>query len=557
MLNQLKIVCLIFVGIDAVLFAVWGHLTGSMPTLVVAIGTFVGYLGLLSLAYKGDDKAFLVKGAKCILEFLLKTAQRAACSGLTALVVCVFLICSIVTATVDVVIVVKPDEDPLVPELKTKPFQIEVRRLDSGSKTYERKEDAELHISFPLCERDRSITVTVTHDGYKPRSRVSKIEELSSGPVILKPEPRAALIVTVHRQRSVPATPKLFRVKAWAAGQRDTPTERELTSVGEAVFVAAQQQDWYVQVYNQDRRLVHNSTHIPVDKQRKSYDVDLADTLTFRWYKVEGADPPELTWKTLSTHAFATSVGESLVRPDIGQFFFGGAPSGGKVLLRKWYVVSYNPVLKVPNWVAYRLDNLPDRPSIRRPHFVTDPDLNPSVAATSRDYRVSNRRYDRGHLVSGGDMRRLGEQAMREAYYHSALAPQTPVLNRYTWYAIEAMARTYVAKSGESIYITAGPAFLDTSSAGRLDERSVRTTIGNGVAVPTHFFRVHVRLVRDRPDVLAFLVPNDSDLDRDPTEYIVSLATVENATGLRFFTELLYDQQPDREHIPNALWVTQ
>ncbi len=553
--KRLQIVCLIFVGIDAVLFAVWGHLTDSIiPLVVVAIGTFIGYLSLLSRLFTDADNAFLIRGAKHIFAFLLKTVQRAACSSLTALAVCAFLIWHIATLTVDVEINVEPQEKLHMPDLESKPFRIEIQRLGRDPEKYERKKGKKLHISFPLSEQQRSIDVTVKHDGYETTSIKKKIEELSSGPVVIRPKPLPVLVVRVHRLRKPSITLNSFRVKAWAAGRGDTTApERELTSAGEAEFVAAYSQDWFVAVHDSSRNRVHYSPSIVLDSQRKSYLIDLDDD-TYKWYDIRTAAPPELAQVNFPTHALATSVGESLVRSDVGNFLFGGAPSGGKVILRKGYVVSYNPVLKVPNWVAYRLDNLPDQPSIQRPDIVPDPDLNSSVTETIPDFRVSIRPYDRGHLVSPVDMRRLGEQVAREASYYSALAPQTPFMNRYTWRAIEQMARTYVAELGESIYIMAGPAFLDTSAANHLDEHSVRT-IGNGVAVPTHFFRVHIRLVKDRPDVLAFLVPNDSDLDRDPANYIASLATIENATGLRFFLELPSDQQPNREHIPDTLWI--
>ena len=184
--------------------------------------------------------------------------------------------------------------------------------------------------------------------------------------------------------------------------------------------------------------------------------------------------------------------------------------------------------------------------------FISDPNLPPFLSATNDDYRQSA--YHRGHLVSALDMQTIGEQAVREAYYLSVVAPQTPVLNIHTWRKIEKMARAYVAHTGDAIHITAGPVFLRRSEKGDPDKRLVRT-IGDGVVVPTHFFRVHLRLVNGRYDVLALLVPNESDLDRDPTTYLVSLATIEDVTGFSFFPDLTGERGPNRDLVPTTPWA--
>ena len=229
-----------------------------------------------------------------------------------------------------------------------------------------------------------------------------------------------------------------------------------------------------------------------------------------------------------------------------------GSPSKGKVLGRARYIVSYNPQLKVPNWVAYPVDGKKNEIQVDRPNFVVDPDLKRTIASTSVDYSRSG--YDKGHLVSPLDISSHGLQAVREAYFLSAVAPQTPVLNRRTWKNIENWTRVYAEHTGDIVYVTAGPAFIGVGKRAKPNGMQV-LTIGDRVAVPTHFFRVHLRFSQGKPDVIAFLVPNDSDLDPHPEKYLVSLAVIENATGLGFFPDALDEHGLDRDGVPSGLWT--
>ena len=302
-----------------------------------------------------------------------------------------------------------------------------------------------------------------------------------------------------------------------------------------------------MRVHDEGRERVHQSPLIPIDRERKAYVLDLANEQAYPWTPLADFAPQVGRRAAVSESELVAALETTARDADVQRLLVGGPPAGEGVLKREGFLLSYNPSLKIPNWVGYRIDPGETVARERLPLRV-DASLDAEHASSQDDYRQSG--YDAGHLVSVADMRRLGEAAMRDANLYSALAPQAPALNRGLWIRIEDYARDYVDGNRKWVCVVAGPVFL--SRGGQRAQTLVR--IGSGVAVPTHFFRVLTRRHEGRLEALCFLVPNESDLSRSIEDYLVPLGELERATGLRFYSDLEPSEQPAREGAPAQLW---
>ena len=179
------------------------------------------------------------------------------------------------------------------------------------------------------------------------------------------------------------------------------------------------------------------------------------------------------------------------------------------IINRTGYTLSYNQYYKNPNWVAWELTREETKGETERyDKFMPDPDL-PEPRVVHKDYTKSG--YDRGHMAPAADMK-WSKQAMIESFYMSNICPQVGNLNRGDWNDLEELCRNWADKYGR-IYIACGPIF---------DSKSPKRIGGHKVAVPDRFFKV-------------ILIYNRSqDLDK----YMVTVDSVENVTGMDFFSKL-------------------
>ncbi|CAH0353117.1 DNA/RNA non-specific endonuclease [Aquabacterium sp. CECT 9606] len=207
-----------------------------------------------------------------------------------------------------------------------------------------------------------------------------------------------------------------------------------------------------------------------------------------------------------------------------------GVPEAAIVVNRFSYVLGFDPVKRLPRWVAYSIGSTQSR-VLRDKQFIRDPAIAPDVQARPSDYTRTG--YDRGHLISPADLFFKGPVAVAEAFYMSTVAPQTPWLNRTAWATLEQRVRSQVLARGERAFVIAGPLYLsDAGSPG------LPNTINNGIPVPSHFFRiVAVARGHESPDVFAVILPNleNGQASIQLDDYAVSISNLEVQSGLTFF----------------------
>ena len=102
----------------------------------------------------------------------------------------------------------------------------------------------------------------------------------------------------------------------------------------------------------------------------------------------------------------------------------------------------------------------------------------------------------------------------------SNITPQLPGLNRRGWKNLEKEIREWTNEGGK-LYVVTGTLFA-----------GAHPIIGNGVHVPTHFYKVIYDPVVQ--DVIAFLVPHGTISKSDLPGFIVSVDEVERRTGFDF-----------------------
>lgn len=194
------------------------------------------------------------------------------------------------------------------------------------------------------------------------------------------------------------------------------------------------------------------------------------------------------------------------------------------LLQRVGYTVSYNPAMRIPNWVAWHL--MPQRlegAASRKGHpFQADEDI-PAPRVDTYDYMRSS--YDRGHMCPAAD-NKWDAEAMRESFLFTNICPQNHNLNAGDWNEMEMQCRAW-AKTWDGIYIVCGP-LLYRRQHKRIGEHKV--------VVPEAFFKV-VLCLKGTPKAIGFIYKNEKG-NRPKGDYVNTIDEVERLTGFDFFSAL-------------------
>lgn len=190
----------------------------------------------------------------------------------------------------------------------------------------------------------------------------------------------------------------------------------------------------------------------------------------------------------------------------------------------KFFSLCYSSKYKQAEWTIHLLT----QKSIKGRQKRTDDfrsDYNASPVISKRAFQGSG--FDRGHLVPAADMK-LNKEAMSETFYMTNMSPQDPSFNRGVWNALEHGFRKAVLKYGDAFVVTA-PVLT----------KGLRRIKGD-VAVPDFYYKI--AYFPEADFMMAFLLPNKSLRGQSYTDYSVSVDTIEEITGIDFFSDL-----PDRK----------
>lgn len=219
--------------------------------------------------------------------------------------------------------------------------------------------------------------------------------------------------------------------------------------------------------------------------------------------------------------AFTSIVSANPIDDKCPQHVWQGAPKlkdgNNQYLCRIGYAVNYNYNTKVAYYAvehiapANLVKNAP-----RKDDFREDPEVPAQHRQTLADYTGMG--YDRGHVAPAADMT-FDAKAMSESFYLTNMMPQVPGNNRGIWKYLEENVRYWAQVKGEVYVIT-----------GALFEGDVKMM--NKVAIPSHVYKIVVDPKSGKQ--IAFLFPNEKLDPKLIDNYAVSVASIEQRTGINF-----------------------
>lgn len=220
-------------------------------------------------------------------------------------------------------------------------------------------------------------------------------------------------------------------------------------------------------------------------------------------------------------------------------------PFGAPTLTRKanttplchsGYALLHDDDLLVPRWVAYKLTAKHSLGCLKRTNnFHAEDDLPKEHRATPADYRKTKPRYDKGHQAPAQDFA-WNADLLSDSFSMANMAPQLPGLNQQGWLRLEETVRAWALDRG-TLIVYVGPIVPKSGP-----------TIGRSeVHVPIAFWKVAIDPARR--EAIAFRMPQEKIAKGDLTKWKISVADVEQLTGLK----LPLPDEVDREANPE-LW---
>lgn len=228
-------------------------------------------------------------------------------------------------------------------------------------------------------------------------------------------------------------------------------------------------------------------------------------------------------------------------------YFSGGHTPGGS---RRNYSILFDKDTRSPRYVAFPMypDVLGD--TKRKDAWDFDPDLNPYSLQPdlSKTYR-GNGSWSRGHMLASGS-RTASRELNKTTFYFTNMVPQNQSQNAGQWAQLEEQERTWCRQQSlyDTLYVVCGPVY------DRTPLRLTRDRSGNGVAIPDKTFKVFLRQEKRTGNwySIGFIMPN-AKIPGKFRDYSTTVADVERATGLEFFTHLPKDKAVGikNQHDPN------
>ena len=206
---------------------------------------------------------------------------------------------------------------------------------------------------------------------------------------------------------------------------------------------------------------------------------------------------------------------------------------------------------RIPLWVAEHLsaaDKDGDGVDRAKAKFRADDAVPEMFRATNEDYRGSA--LSRGHMAPAGAHKQSQDEQNETFLLSSNILPQEMSNNGSDWLRLERFVKA-LTRSYTDVYVVSGPLFLPQASPAapnplaRKDAVRKRVTfdvIGERqLAVPTHLYKVVLAEggANSERHLSAFVLPNGPVAGHPPLDtFVVSLESVEAASGLVFFPEL-------------------
>ncbi|MFC7414186.1 DNA/RNA non-specific endonuclease [Larsenimonas suaedae] len=201
--------------------------------------------------------------------------------------------------------------------------------------------------------------------------------------------------------------------------------------------------------------------------------------------------------------------------------------SFNRPLINHGFLVGWSDVRGNPLWVTYRLTRVKDPHSDPRPRGFRE-DWRSLWPITSRDYSHSG--FDRGHMAPNYAMSVVhGRASQLDTFLMTNISPQKPDLNRKVWQRLEEVVIDHFVPRFGTVWVTTGPIF----------DKDIRR-MDSLIEIPDAFYKILVvpGSVGKPPKALAFIMPQTVKGNEPLSDFVVSIDTIEQRTGLDFFSDL-------------------
>lgn len=266
-------------------------------------------------------------------------------------------------------------------------------------------------------------------------------------------------------------------------------------------------------------------------KRRKKKHFLLFTFITF--FRI-GKKYPRISVLTLLPLIGGYSYEVMLARPDMA---FQGVPQSqvwyqpltwSRVFRNDGFMVGYSDIRGNPLWVIYQITAIKDNATPHKRPQTFSTDWRGLTRISHHDYTRSG--FDRGHMAPNYAISRLyGKQAQLDTFLMTNITPQRPNLNQKVWQRLEAVEVDYFTKLHGRVWVITGPVFSNPLN---------RLKSSWKVEIPEAFYKIYAAETGSEIKMLAFLVPQTVRGNEPLTDFIVSVDTIEELTGLDFFHEL-------------------
>jgi endonuclease G, mitochondrial len=241
--------------------------------------------------------------------------------------------------------------------------------------------------------------------------------------------------------------------------------------------------------------------------------------LYFQAYQKQGETPQDI-----GTHDETDTILKSSSHSSVS-IEWPSRTAHTELIIHTHYALSYSIPHEQAEWVSYQLtvDELNAPKVSRTDYFAPDRSVR-SKSAVHRDYTGSG--FTRGHLAPAADMR-FDLKASEESFYMSNISPQEKYFNQGVWRELEESVRDW-ARKYRALEIVTGPV---------LNQKIIKKIGDSRVSVPAYFYKVVLDTLSVKSKGIGFILANEKS-DKPLTDFMVSIDSVEQLTGLDFFNAI-------------------
>lgn len=236
-----------------------------------------------------------------------------------------------------------------------------------------------------------------------------------------------------------------------------------------------------------------------------------------------------------TVHPFSSDVAHR-----IDLFCWQGPPRNNnanhpvEILVNTGFIVGFCPSRLQPAWAAYRVAYADRDVDFDRPHlYYSDTRMNPDCRLEGNTFGGG---YHVGHMAPNEAInRQFGRLAQMETFFMSNMSPQWGELNTGVWLKLEKAILDIedTPRNKDHVWAVIGPVFSEDPDA--IDHGDKQVPILESyfcITIDPHTYPFNTL---SNVDILCMNIPQDAPGSGSPEDYLVSLADIEEATGLTFF----------------------